>query len=195
STSSSWQILMKRSPALTSSTCPSCLTRVSTVWPRALLLTRARKALTTPSSTSASSRLRRTSRRAASMLRSSSSVSPARRLRAWRNPLVMVSNMTKRPGRRRPAPRRAQRYSIGKGVRPIVQPGPSAACSTAQRQLQRGHLPAALGHGLARLVEALLGRFERAEQARFGCGARLAVRLHGRLHLADLHLRVVHQSE
>src|SRR6185369_15946219 len=79
--------------ALTSWICPAALTRVFTVSPTALSLTRARKPFTTPSSTSASSSERRTSRSAASMLASESSVRPARRLRACRNPLVSASNM------------------------------------------------------------------------------------------------------
>ena len=62
--------------------------------PNGLLLTRARNAFTTPTSTSASSRLSRTSRRAGSTFAAVSSVRPASLLRAWRNPLVSVSNMS-----------------------------------------------------------------------------------------------------
>src|SRR5690348_3101260 len=84
---------MNRSLAETACVSPPCLMRDWSVWPTAFSFTRARNALTTPISTSASSRLSRTSRRAASMLPSLSSVSPARRLRAWRKPLAIVSNM------------------------------------------------------------------------------------------------------
>ncbi len=93
--SSSWQILTKRSLAETAWTLPWCLTRLSSVWPTAFSFTRARKALTTPISTSASSRLSRTSRSAGSTFAAVSSVSPASRLRAWRKPFASVSNMAR----------------------------------------------------------------------------------------------------
>ncbi len=89
-TSSSWQILTKLVARRDlDGLALGALGAHADVSPSAFSFTRARNALTTPSSTSASSSESRTSRSADSTFCSVSSVSPARRFFACRKPLAM----------------------------------------------------------------------------------------------------------
>ena len=92
--SSSWQIFTNACSGVISLT-PYSLERAlrRTCSPSAFSLTRSRNPLVTLNSTSASSRLIRTSRRASSMFSSVSSATPDRRCFAARNPRDKVSNM------------------------------------------------------------------------------------------------------